>query len=316
MNTMTQTVTLKSDKQFGHRVPPHAFGELLAALPLAVRSSIRMVFEGRSQGKGPLPKWLIAASDIRFLGHSGDNDTVLNFETPLLGEAAAVLYEQQEFWPTPKPDKSDTGFDLLGDIVGDLASNNLDSERFDRHLLKNIYNFKKALNGSFQEMEITGRRFTAHNPIVFSKSIINAAKSLSINTPEPQQVRIVGTLDMIRASTAAFAVKLNDGREIQGVLVNGDSDTLGNFYKQQVLVLGKAIYRPSGNPLRIDAEEMMLASEKDQYFSQIPKPIRRKYDLRQVLREQQHKKGLSAIFGKWPGNETDEQVQQALQELG
>ena len=34
-------------------------------------------------------------------------------------------------------------------------------------------------------------------------------------------------------------------------------------------------------------------------------------DLREALREQRHKKGVSAIFGKWPGNETDEQIAEA-----
>jgi hypothetical protein len=41
---------------------------------------------------------------------------------------------------------------------------------------------------------------------------------LSNRTPSPRQVRLSGTLDMIRYSTRAFALKLLDGKEIHGVL--------------------------------------------------------------------------------------------------
>jgi hypothetical protein len=57
------------------------------------------------------------------------------------------------------------------------------------------------------------------------------------------------------------------------------------------------------------------AAEWDQFFSTIPKPKRSRFDLRGVLREQQHKNGMTAVFGKWPGNETDEQIAAALREM-
>ena len=216
----------------------------------------------------------------------------------------------------PKPAATDTGFDLLADVVCDLAANNPDSERFDRPLLEQVGRFGLALGNTFREVGIASQRQPAQQPVVVNETVVRNARTLFRNTPQPQRVRIVGTLDMIRASTATFAVVLDDGREIRGVMVNGDSDVLGRHYRQRVLLLGKAVYRPSGNPLRIDAEEMTSASEQGSFFSQLPKPTRKKFDLRQVLREQQHKKGLSAIFGRWPGNETDEQIQEALQELG
>ncbi|NLF09369.1 MAG: hypothetical protein GX594_15525 [Pirellulaceae bacterium] len=61
---------------------------------------------------------------------------------------------------------------------------------------------------------------------------------------------------------------------------------------------------------------LAAASDISQFFSAIPKPRRSRYDLRDVLREQQHKKGIAAIFGKWPGDETDQQIAEAMKELG
>jgi len=121
---------------------------------------------------------------------------------------------------------------------------------------------------------------------------------------------------MIRDSTNSFAIKLKDGQEVRGVLMDGEIAKVTALFRQEVLVLGKAIYRPSGKLLRIDADDVIVAGERDQFFSSVPKPRRSRYDLREVLREQHHKKGISAIFGKWPGDETDEQIAEAMKELG
>ena len=71
---------------------------------------------------------------------------------------APRLYEQQELWPT-KPAPEDTGFDLLGDVLTDVAAQNADSERFDRALLERIAGFKSALDDPFREMALAGRRY-------------------------------------------------------------------------------------------------------------------------------------------------------------
>jgi hypothetical protein len=314
MSETIQAVALYSDKDFGGRIPPKAFGELLRILPDTIRFSIRMAFESRSQAKGKRPKWLDAASDIRFLGHSGDSTTLLHFAAPKLGEAAEVLYRQQELWPT-RPEPCDTGFDLFGDVIRDVTENNVDSVRFDRQLLYQIEKFKNGLNGTFQRMEFTGSRMREDAPTVLDSTVVETATRLSRDTPEPQQTRVVGTLDMIRSSTNAFAIKLKDGEEVRGVLTEGKISQVTRLLENEVLVLGRAIYRPSGKLLRIDADEVMPAGEKDQFFSAIPKPKRTRFDLNAIVREQQHKKGLSSIFGKWPGKESDEEIAAALKEI-
>jgi hypothetical protein len=308
------SVTLWSEEHFGSRVPSHALGCLLGFIPHAVRQSVRMAIEGRSRAKGKRPDWLRAAADIRFLGHEGTDATILHFEAPTLGEAAPRLYAQQELWPT-KPAPSDTGFDLLGDVFKDVAAQNADSERFDRQLLDEIFGLRHVLNGTFREMAVAGVRHSGPQAVVVTPSVVQIARSLYTNTPVPQQVRIAGKLDMLRASTQSFGVILDDGQEIRGVLTEGDVEQISPFLNRRVLVLGKAIYRPSGRLLRVDAEEVVEASGEERFFSTIPKPVWKMFDLRDTVREQQHKLGIAAVIGKWPGDETDEQIEEALKEL-
>jgi hypothetical protein len=53
MNRVTQTITLTGDEHYGRRLPPHALGQALTAIPTVACQSIAMVFRGRSGVRGP-----------------------------------------------------------------------------------------------------------------------------------------------------------------------------------------------------------------------------------------------------------------------
>ena len=82
----------------------------------------------------------------------------------------------------------------------------------------------------------------------------------------------------------------------------------------KIVVFGKAVYRPSGRLLRIDADKIEAGSDADQFFGKIPPgvPAQRAIGKAPVMNG---KGGVNAIFGKWPGSETDEQVAEALRRL-
>jgi len=91
--------------------------------------------------------------------------------------------------------------------------------------------------------------------------------------------------------------------------------SIADYLNQRVLVLGRAIYRPSGKLLRIDAEEVSATINDGSFFSTIPSSHTRKFSLRNTIQGQRDRLGISAIIGKWPGDETDEQIELALKEL-
>ena len=273
-----------------------------------------MAFEGRSTARGRQPGWLSAINDIRFIGHSGKDDTVLRFEAPQLGDAAPMLYKQGELWET-RPADTDTGFDLLCDVVTDVARQNKDSDRFDLRLLTQVADFGRALNGSFQSMAVRGGRQAVDHPAIIDHSVIECADSMSRETPPPQAVRVMGRLDMIRASTRAFAIKLPDDVDVRGVLMQGEVGKLAHLLERDVLIVGKAVFRPSGGLLRVDADAVSAARSSDECFARVPEPRLRKLDVKRELQDQRHKAGVAAILGRWPGDESSEEVEQALREM-
>ncbi len=92
---------------------------------------------------------------------------------------------------------------------------------------------------------------------------------------------------MVRHSTRSFGLILDGGEEIRGILIEGTSEVLRGYFGKDITVLGKAIYRPSGTLLRVDASEILPVVEG----------------------------GVASFFGSWPGEETDRELLQALEEV-
>ncbi|MHB1034056.1 MAG: hypothetical protein ACYC35_08300 [Pirellulales bacterium] len=313
MNT-THEVRLGTDEHFGHLLPPRHLGFFLAELPVAVKQAISMALRNRSSVQGRTPLWLDRAADIRFAGHSGNGEVVLHFEIPTMGEAAAEIYRQQELWPT-RPDAQDTGFDLLGDVLADVAARNADSEHFDPQLLTRIARFKKVLAGPYREISICSRRYAVDSPARISPETIATAQGFYARTPASRRTRLVGRLDMLRVSTQTFALRLDDGQEVRGVLPEGSIEEIKPLLDRRVLVLGKAVYRASERLLRVDADTISPGENEPSIWSQIPAPGMGRLDTSKLRRPQGPRSGMAAIMGQWPGEETDEEIEAALEKL-
>jgi hypothetical protein len=306
-------IRLRSPQHYGANVPPEAFGEILRGIPDLVRRAILMGFEGRSAVRRR-PRWLETAADLRFVQHEGADETILHLEAPTFGEAAEELYQQQEFWPSqPEPDL--TGLDLLGDLIEDVRADRTDSLRFDRPLLTRLTRFGKSLRSDYTELLLTGHRYATDSPARFDDQAIRNARRFGEITPQPQRVRIVGTLDMLRASTQSFAVKLAGGDEVRGGWPSGDVRDLHDLLNRDVLVVGKAVYRPSGELLRVDASDVRSANGEAAMWSHVPAPRKAPLDLTSLRKRQGPRSGLAAIIGRWPGDETDDEVARALEDL-
>jgi hypothetical protein len=310
---ISHRVTLSSRDHLGKRLPPHATGLFLAELPLAVRYAVSMAMRSRSTQRGKRPAWLDRAADIRLVGMDGNGDSTLFFEAPPLGEAAGEFYSQRDlFWAPPSAE--DTGFDVLADVLKDVETANADSERLDRPLLRRLLRFRGVFRGAFTDAHIESRRQPGGQAHLTLPIIQTAGKFLD-QTPAPRRVRVVGTLDMVRASNQTFALRIDDAEELRGVLVEGSIEEMARFLNKSVLTFGRAVFRPSGRLLRIDVDEFRLAGEADRFFAKVPGPMGGKRPRPTPRERERAAEGLRAAIGKWPGDETEEQIREALEEL-
>jgi hypothetical protein len=134
--------------------------------------------------------------------------------------------------------------------------------------------------------------------------------------PQPRQVRVTGVLDMIRHSTRCFRLKLEDGTEVRGVLKTREqTEELKQFLGKKLLVLGMAVYRPSGKLLRIDAEGFEAGDGQPLLFAKVSPPREIRPAPARLKASSHQRQGLEAFFGTWPGEETDEDFERMVAEL-
>src|SRR5262245_37277475 len=96
-------------------------GPVLTHLRDTLQDSVRMAFLHSSRATGRVPNSLRLAAEVHFIGHSAPSNeaTILHFEVPQLGDAAAEWFHQQLLWDErPKPEQ--TAFELLAGTVGDI----------------------------------------------------------------------------------------------------------------------------------------------------------------------------------------------------
>lgn len=316
MQMIEHTIALRGEACDGATIDSEAAGALLYSFPSLVRDSVRMGILRSSHRAGKPMKELASAWDIRFAGQSrGPNFSVLfHVLAPRLEDAAPRLFEQRTlFEEIAAPD--DTGIDLAGRMVADVAGNVKESERYDTDLLKRLVAFDKVLRHGIDIINLGGHKLNNIQQTAIDRQVIKTAVHLFEETPPPRRVRVMGTLDMIRISNRVFELLLLNGQRVRAVWATDSVVQLKEYLSMPVLIEGNAIYRPSGSLLRIDAGAIAPAGDDDTFFSEIPKATISPRNMRTERRPQTDTTGINAIWGKWPGEESEQDLLQTLKEL-
>lgn len=284
----------------------------MSAIDPLVGQSLRMAIEGSSSSVGRPPAWYERSSDIRFVDYSQDgDDTLLWLQAPRIGEAAEELYVQQELWDT-RPDPNATAFDVFSRVVQEVAEENSESAWFDKALLNRFARLQRLFSGSLHGVQLS----TEARPPRITAAVAETAAKLGASTPQSRQVRVTGQLDMIRHSTRSFGLRMDSGEEVHGVLTTPELlDSLKERFGRRVMVLGRAVYRPSGRLLRIDAAGVEPGEGVSELWAKAPPPQAKRPATVRVRPADVGKRGVAAFFGIWPGDESDAEMADAVRQI-
>jgi hypothetical protein len=304
---------MDTETGFGANVPLAISSALLRRLDETARPCVRMAIEGASASAGAPPAWLERASDIRTVGFSQSGSlSILHVKAPKLGDAVPEIFDQQKLWPGIAS-AEDTVIQLIGKTGQSVRRQETASDLYDQPLLRHFASWQRLFKREVREVHLPASFGGDSIPVTLDISVVENARSLSDQTPMPRQIRIVGKLDMVRHSTRSFGLVLDRGEEVHGVLQEGDPELLKKFFGREITVFGKAIYRPSGTLLRIDAQEILDTAAGREAFSTVPEAFSKAP--RVERRPQTNRTGVAAFFGIWPGEETDEELLATLGEL-
>jgi hypothetical protein len=316
MSYQRQEIVIETKENYGSRPPMDFCGAVFRGVAPMLGYSVRMALEGASSSLGAPPVWLRRAADVRVTGFGEKSGaTILNLEAPMLGEAAEELYAQDTLWET-KPAPTETALNVLAHVLDDVRKANAESALYDRPLLGRVAHLRRLLGDRVTAIRLPMAADGEHLAALVDEEVVESAVRLSDRTPAPSPIRLVGKLDMIRHSTRSFGVLLEDGAEVRGVLETQEQmEELKKLLGSELLVVGRAVYRPSGKLLRIDAHSFDSGKDQPRLFTKVPPPREKRPSVVRAKISDHHRKGVPAFFGTWPGEETDEDFERMLKEV-
>ena len=268
----------------------------------------RLVAEGRSVARGVIPSWAAAAADIRVSKFSqGSLD--LGVRAASLVEVCPEVFAQEPLFPAGA-DREATALDLFLDAADDAAAGRRDSDRLDAGILE-VLARSGALFARGGGSRLTMSRAGNPRTVVLDAPAAQVIRTMAEETPASRISRVRGVLDTLTVSSRTLALRLGDGRVLRGFAGAVALDRLKELLGVDVVLEGVVTFRPSGDALRIQVESAFPATSGDVIWAQLPRVEPSTARPRPSLAMD----GLDALFGKWPGDETDEQLAAALREL-
>ncbi len=307
MTELHHQIRVRGPHGFHGGLPPALGGRLLEAVGASVDGAVRMAFIGRSRPQGRRHGWLQEAAAVRLRDIDPGDELVLHFTARPFGdipELAKEMYAQTEMWPS-KPARDWSAVDTLAAMIDDVAAAREDSTRFDGSLLRQLQRFGRVVGDDVQSIQVEAKhRENRRKPgfVLVDSPVLEQAQSLDDATPAPKEARVDGVLDMIRQSTRSFAIKLDSGEELRGVLLEGDVTQARALFGQRVSVQGSAIFRPSGRLLRLDGRAIVACTEKNAFWSKLPQAKSTKPTHARQPGPLGATRGVNAFFGRWAEN--------------
>lgn len=309
---MEHIITLKGDAARGKRISVHVLSVLCEVLVDTAQRALRLQADGRSHLQSK-PEWLQAATDMDFSG-TEIGSTEIVWDAPLLGQAAPEIYQQYAFWDK-RPTQNETAFSLMELAVSDAISGNAESDRLDRNILNSVSGWGRLLDFGFSSVSLNGIK--EKEPVRITKEGLVTAEKLHTTAPSGQRTIISGTLDQLTGSKRAFRLLLSNGQHVRGVLPHGPADSYRNLWNERVVVDGEAVFKPSGALSVITATHIQPATTGDQIWERVPRARPQEIELLTPRSATMHGgNNLARVFGKWPGDETEEEIWEMLKEVG
>lgn len=302
-------IRLEGPRALGTTVSAELLRDILDVVLEGSKRAVRMRAHGRSSARGPTPGWIQAATDYSVEIKAGS--TVLDLEAPSLIEAAPDTFEQADFFSDIDPEN--TSFDYFSlSLAAAAIDADEESHLYDKGLLEVFKRLESVFDSGATSLSIENDRRIRIEP-----GDVKKLAELESQIPPPQHVRMAGHLDTIRHSDQMFTVLSTvTNQRVKGVAEPRARGALQELWGEAVVVSGTAHFTPSGQVLRIDAENIRPAEEEEEVlWGDTPRPLGRPETAAELRVEQGPRSGLNAVLGRWPGEESDEEVIALLDEI-
>jgi hypothetical protein len=281
--------------------------EILQVAVDGAERALRLRVEGRSTASGAAPRWVAAGAAFDVV--PGENAQEWRLLGRPLVEAVPEKFGQPDLFEDLDVKRS--ALDLFEEGLQDAIAGREDSDKYDEGLIQVFHRLASIFDHGVESMRFLNGRDLPIGPVD-----VERIENLRSRTPAPQAVRVAGKIESIRHSDRMFLLELESGERMRGVADAVEEAELRLAWGQVAVIVGKVVFRPSGRPRRIEAERIGLAGPKDtELWGRLPKATMQALDARLLRQPQGARSGINAVWGKWPGPESDEQIREALRRL-
>ncbi len=272
---------------------------------------LRLALQGESVKRGRLPAWLTKSLDFTVTGIEKGSTAVV-VDAPPLGQTAATLIQQQDLWYTT-PTAEDTALSLLSRSVRDTVSENADSNAYDTGMLEGLLGFEDFFKKFAKEIVLESPE-RPQEGFSLGCAELERVRRLKEETPEPAAFVLSGEFDLIQHSNRKFQLRLSNGQIVQGT-VNPEHlgpEDMRQFWGKKVTLKGTVHFRPGRKVRLIEAEVIKPAEEGEEVFDRMPTPPKPMPLFESDVLGFNAAPALQDIWGKWPGDESIEDLLAAL----
>ena len=288
---------------------------VVEALAKTAHRATRLLATGAGSGRGRSPRWLDAAVDFTVTGlRSGS--TVIAMEAPRLADAAPDSFSQGDFWLLePRVGPEDTALDVASLAIEEAKTADSPGNRFDSSVLEAILLFQRASGVSDARYElIPDGSASPHASFALEDSTCERIRERASRIPDPKAVVVTGVLDEIKHGAGRFRLILGDGSQILG-RVGSDSlvESLRSHWGKPATVAGRVHFKANGQPRLIEARRISARTGGDSVFCELPAAEPRlALDHSIPRRSRRRGFGVAGLAGRWPGDETIEELMDQL----
>ena len=206
---------------------------------------------------------------------------------------------------------NETPISLFVKSFQDALTDDDQQELLDKPLLRELKNLKKAF---FNEEELMIFSNQGSLPdLQLRQNDFRKIKVLEDEIPDSQSVILNGVVELLQYSKLKVKINTDEGI-VDGFLSDElSSEDIAPFWGKEVTIAGTSHFKPRGRSV-IEIERVFEPGQGDIYFSKKPKSETVEIQLERQIREKGSNQ-LAQIFGKWPGEETDEEFEEMLKAL-
>lgn len=311
-NVVTYDIKLDKSDQPKGTIDFDRLALLAGKINKIAKGALQIRLGGISNKKGKTETNIEKALQIRLTGIR-ESSTVLNCESQHFADTLGI--QMDVFRPEVAEELVNQTPMSLFMMSFVQAFDEQDDEKpfLDKALLKDLIELKSFFKNENEQLIISNNDVTP--TITLTKKDFNKITKLEENYPEPQNIIINGKIDVLQHSKSKVTINTSEG-SVYGILKDVSLNAeIKQFWGSDATVYGLGHYKANGRLDFIEIERIFKVSPEDKYFSKIPIAEKTDQQLNRQITGKANKNWASEIFGKWPGDESDEEFDKLLNDL-